>query len=88
MEKDPARKYKGRWRCGEIEKEELGAAIDQASTAGIYIDEAMTIYTYMPSFEEGNWHTFSLLKEANAALKKEVETLRAQLRVENSKDTP
>jgi hypothetical protein len=88
MEKDPARKYKGRWRCGEIEKEELGAAIDQASTAGIYIDEAMTIYTYMPSFEEVNWYTSSLLKEANAALKKEVETLRAQLRVENSKDTP
>ena len=85
-EKDPARRYKGRWLCSEAEKEELAAAIDQASTAGIYIGDAMSIYSYMPSFEQVNWHTFWLLKEehdrtkeANAALKSELEALKAKL---------
>ena len=85
-EKDPALRYKGRWRCSETEKEELATAIDQASTAGIYIGDAMTIYSYMPSFEQVNWHTFWLLKEehertkeTNAALKGEVEALKAKL---------
>ena len=85
-EKDPARRYKGRWRCSEAEKEELAAAIDQASTAGIHIGDAMSIYSYMPSFEQVNWCSFWLLKEehdrtkeANATLKGEVEALKAQL---------
>jgi len=90
-EKDPALRYKGRWRCTQTEKEELGEAMDQASGAGIHIGDAMTIYTYTPSFEQVNWHTFWLLKEehdrtkeTNAALMKEVETLKAQL---NGKDS-
>ena len=85
-EKDPALRYKGRWRCTETEKEELTAAMDQASGAGIYMGDAMSIYSYTPSFERVNWHTFWLLKEehdctkeANAALKREVEALKAQL---------
>jgi hypothetical protein len=85
-EKDPALRYKGRWRCTEAEKVELGEAIDQASGAGIYIGDAMSIYSYTPLFEQLNWHTFWLLKEehdrtkeANAALKEEVERLKAQL---------
>ena len=94
-EKDPARKYKGRWLCGETEKEELAAAIDQASGAGIHIGDAMYIYSYMPSFERVNWHTFWLLKEehdrvkeANAALKGEVEALKAQLAAAEEKAKP
>jgi hypothetical protein len=39
----------------------------------------MTIYSYTPSFEQVNWHTFWLLKDANAALKEEVEALKAKL---------
>ena len=85
-EKDPALRYKGRWLCSEAEKVELGEAIDQASAAGIHTGDAMTIYSYMPSFEQVNWHTFWLLKEehdrtkeANAALTEEVAALRAKL---------
>jgi len=89
-EKDPALRYKGRWSCSEAEKEELGEAIDQASGAGIYIGDAMAIYSYTPSFEQVNWHTFWLLKQEHertkevhahevAALKGEVEALRAEL---------
>jgi hypothetical protein len=77
-EKDPALRYKGRWRCTETEKVELGEAMDQASTAGIYIGDAMTIYSYTPSFEQVNWHTFWLLKE-------EVEGLRAQVAAAEAK---
>ena len=47
-EKDPARKYRGRWLCSETEKEELHAAIDQASVAGIHVDGAVYIYSYIP----------------------------------------
>jgi hypothetical protein len=79
-EKDPALRYKGRWRCSEAEKEELGEAMDQASGAGIYIGDAMAIYSYTPSFEQVNWHTFWLLKE-------EVETLKAQLAAAEAKAT-
>ena len=91
-EKDPALRYKARWRCTQAEKEELGEAMDQASEAGIYIGDAMTIYSYTPSFEQVNWHTFWLLKEehertkeANAALKGEVEALKAQLAAADAK---
>jgi len=85
-EEDPTRRYKGHWLCSEAEKEELAAAIDQASAAGIRADNAIYIYSYMPSFEQVNWHTFWLLKEehdrtkeANAALKSELEALKAKL---------
>jgi vacuolar-type H+-ATPase subunit H len=64
----------------EAEKEELGEAMDQASGAGIYIGDAMAIYSYTPSFEQVNWHTFWLLKE-------EVETLKAQLAAAEAKAT-
>ena len=79
-EKDPALRYKGRWRCTQTEKEELAGAIDQATEAGIHIGDAMTIYSYTPSFEQVNWHTFWLLKE-------EVETLKAQLAAAEAKAT-
>jgi hypothetical protein len=85
-EEDPTRRYKGHWRCSEAEKEELAAAIDQASAAGIRADNAIYIYSYIPSFEQVNWHTFWLLKEehdrtkeANAALKSELEALKSKL---------
>lgn len=86
-EKDPALRFKGRWRCSEAEKDELAAAIDQASAAGIHVgDAAIDILSYTPSFERVNWHTFWLLKDAHAlvsaeaaALKEEVEKLKAQL---------
>ena len=91
-EKDPARRYKGRWLCSEAEKEELAAAIDQASAAGIRADNAIYIYSYIPSFEQVNWHTFWLLKEehdrtkgANVALKEQVEALIAQLAAADAK---
>ena len=91
-EKDPTRRYKGHWRCSEAEKEELAAAIDQASAAGIRADNAIYIYSYIPSFEQVNWHTFWLLKEehdrtkgANVALKEQVEALIAQLAAADAK---
>ena len=51
-EKDPSRRYKGTWRCSEDEKNELAAAIDQASWAGIHTDNAIYIYSFIPPFED------------------------------------
>ena len=72
--------YAGVWRCSEAEKDELGAAIDQAKTAGIYIGDApIDILSSTPSFERVNWFTFWSLQDALKASVAEVKALKAQL---------
>ena len=72
--------HAGVWRCNEAEKDELGAAIDQAKAAGIYIGDApMNILVSTPSFERVNWFTFWSSQDALKAAVAEVNALKAQL---------
>jgi hypothetical protein len=68
------------WLCSEAEKDELGAAIDQAKGAGIYVgDTPINILVSTPSFERVNWFTFWSIKDAHAAAIAEVIRLKAEL---------